>query len=226
MTLFKRERLCRTLKYQFKNSSLLEQALTHRSAGHKNNERLEFLGDSILNFVIAHALYERFPEVSEGQLSRLRAHLVRGEMLAIVAQTIDLGDYLLLGQGELKSGGYRRESILANTLEALFGAIYLDGDFANCQQVILNLYASQLQNEQLELNVKDAKTDLQEYLQRQKLELPNYKLIKVVGEMHEQIFHTSCTINNPNHQTIGEGPTRRKAEQIAAQKMLDWLVAE
>ena len=170
------QKLCRRLDYTFKNDDFLKQALTHCSAGKLNNERLEFLGDSILNFVIANVLYEKFPEQSEGQLSRLRAHLVKGETLAEVALEIGLGDYLFLGQGELKSGGFRRTSILADALEALFASIYLDGGLVMAQQTILYLYHAKLNDKCLNFSLKDSKTQLQEFLQAEKLALPEYNL--------------------------------------------------
>ena len=213
-------RLCRKINYEFKNPALLKQALTHRSAGSQNNERFEFLGDSILNMVISHELFDKFPDQSEGHLSRLRSFLVKGEMLATIALELDLGSYLLLGQGELKSGGFRRASTLADALEALFAAVFLDEGFAACQQVILNLYKTRLEDEALNDNLKDAKTQLQEYLQSKKQSLPEYVLTNVVGEEHEQIFYISCTVKALSLSTKGEGDTRRKAEQIAAKKLL------
>jgi ribonuclease-3 len=212
-------KLCQRLNYVFKNKALLKQALTHRSANAINNERLEFLGDSLLSTVIANALFHRFPQNSEGQLSRSRASLVKGEMLSIIAQEIGLGDFLILGQGELKSGGFRRASILADALEAIFAAIYLDSDFLHCQQVILELFEHRLNNAHLNENLKDYKTQLQEYLQSHKLTLPQYKLTKVEGETHDQIFYITCKVPGLNLTTEGSGSTRRKAEQDAAQKL-------
>lgn len=219
----KLQRLCRRLGYEFNTITHLKQALTHCSAGVMNNERLEFLGDSILSFVIANALFERFPEESEGQLSRLRAFLVKGEMLAKIAMEIELGDYLYLGQGELKSGGFRRASILADALEAVFAAIFLDGGFDSCRQVILDLYETRLNDERLHDNLKDAKTQLQEYLQAQKHALPEYTLTKVEGEEHDQVFHVTCEVTKLHLTTEGNGPNRRTAEQQAAKKLLQKL---
>lgn len=216
-------RIQQRLKYEFKNVALLKQALTHRSANAVNNERFEFLGDSVLSTVIANALFHQFPQNSEGQLSRLRASLVKGEMLSLIAQEIGLGDFLILGQGELKSGGFRRASILADALEAIFGAIYLDSDFLQCQAVILGLYDGRLKDNHLNDNLKDAKTQLQEYLQSKKMPLPQYRLTKVEGDTHEQTFYISCKIQGLNIITEGLGGTRRKAEQEAAKKMFNQL---
>jgi ribonuclease-3 len=217
------QRLCRRLNFTFKNQKLLEQALTHCSAGTRNNERLEFLGDSILSFVIANALFAQFPDQSEGQLSRLRSFLVKGETLAEIALEINLGDYLLLGQGELKSGGFRRSSILADALEAIFAAVFLDGGLSACEQVILDLYEKRLKDKALNDNLKDAKTLLQEYLQAEKHSLPDYVLIKIEGEEHNQLFYVSCTVRELNLTTYGQGANRRKAEQHAAHDLLNLL---
>ncbi len=213
-------RLCRRLDYTFKNIIHLKQALTHCSAGPTNNERFEFLGDSVLSLVIAYALFLQFPYQSEGELSRLRAYLVKGEMLASIALEIELGEYLYLGQGELKSGGFRRASILADALEAIFAAIYLDGGLDACKHVILHLYHSRLNDPHLATNLKDAKTRLQEYLQSKKYTLPEYKLIDIIGEEHDQIFHVMCEVKELHLSTQGKGETRRKAEQAAARILL------
>ncbi|MBA3536300.1 MAG: ribonuclease III [Tatlockia sp.] len=217
------KRLCRRLDYEFKNLNLLKQALTHCSAGSENNERFEFLGDSILSFIISNALFAQFTEQSEGQLSRLRAFLVKGEMLAEIAAEIELGDYLYLGQGELKSGGFRRASILADALEAVIAAVFLDGGIEESQKLILKLYNLRLADKGLNDNLKDAKTLLQEYLQAKKKPLPDYRLSKVEGEEHDQIFHVSCTVTGIKESTIGFGPNRRKAEQHAAIQLLQRL---
>lgn len=214
-------RLCRRLGYEFKIPAFLKQALTHRSASSKNNERFEFLGDSILSMVISHALFERFPDQNEGQLSRLRAHLVKGEMLAKIALELELGDYLYLGQGELKSGGFRRASTLADALEAIFAAIFFDGGFNAAQEIILKLYHSRLDDPDLNDTLKDAKTQLQEYLQSKKSPLPEYTLINVVGDEHEQMFYVQCVVGSQSTQ--GHAETRRKAEQIAAKQLLQKL---
>ncbi|MBA2651195.1 MAG: ribonuclease III [Tatlockia sp.] len=217
------KRLANRLGYTFKNLSFLKQALTHCSAGSENNERFEFLGDSILNFIISDALFTMFPEQSEGQLSRLRAFLVKGEMLAEIAVEIELGDFLYLGQGELKSGGFRRASILADALEAVIAAVFLDGGIAESKKLLLKLYSSRLADECLNNNVKDAKTQLQEFLQAQKKPLPEYKLIKIDGEEHDQIFHISCKVSGIKEASLGYGANRRKAEQHAAIQLLQRL---
>lgn len=215
------QRLQRQLRYQFNHLPYLKQALTHRSAGILNNERLEFLGDSILSFIMAKALYEKFPDMSEGQLSRLRAHLVKGEMIAQVALEIGLGDYLSLGPGELKSGGFRRTSILADALEAVIAAVLLDGGIAACETLIRQLYQTRLEDSQLNDNLKDHKTQLQEYLQSQKKPLPEYKLVKTEGEEHEQLFYVTCHVHGFDLITEGQGDSRRKAEQNAAKTYLE-----
>lgn len=216
-------RLFKQLNYVFNNKNHLRQALTHCSAGLPNNERLEFLGDSILNFVIAHAVFEKFPTQSEGELSRLRAYLVNGDMLAKIALEINLGDSIYLGQGELKSGGFRRASILADALEAIFAAVFLDGGFEASRQTILHLYQTRLDDKQILDNIKDAKTQLQEYVQAQKHPLPKYKLIKTTGDEHNQEFHVVCEISALNITMQAQATTRRKAEQNAAKAILNKL---
>ncbi|RRC98408.1 ribonuclease III [Amphritea balenae] len=215
--------LAKKLGYQFKDSSLIELALTHRSHGKRNNERLEFLGDSILNFVIAEALYNRFPEAKEGQLSRLRALLVKGETLAELAREMKLGDYLRLGSGELKSGGFRRDSILADAVEAIIGAIYMDSDMDTCRPYILDWYKSRLAQTSLEDTQKDSKTRLQEFLQSRRAPLPAYELISVTGEAHKQTFEIRCSVTLLDQPTDGKGNSRRQAEQEAARKALESL---
>ncbi len=217
------QRLSRRLGYEFKTWGLLKRALTHRSAGVENNERYEFLGDSILNFVISSTLFIRFPEQTEGELSRLRSFLVRGEMLAEIANEISLGDYLYLGTGELRSGGFRRASTLADALEAVIAAVFLDGGLVASQELILTLYCSRLDMQGG--NLKDAKTQLQEYLQAHKKPLPIYDLLKIEGEEHEQIFHVVCKISGIKQTAIGRGASRRKAEQDAASLLLQQLKA-
>lgn len=219
----KLEKISRTLSYHFKEKSLLKQALTHRSANPVNNERLEFLGDSALSLVIAQALFEQYPDLSEGKLSRLRSILVRGETLAEIALELNLGDYLILGQGEMKSGGFRRKSILADALEAIFAAIYLDGGFTSVKQVILSLYKTRLASHDLQHSLKDSKTRLQEYLQGLQQPLPLYELLNTTGDEHEQIFHVRCQIPQMKLETIATGLSRRSAEQCAAKAMLDQL---
>ncbi|TAL58454.1 MAG: ribonuclease III [Legionella sp.] len=218
------ERLSRRLGYSFKQPAYLKQALTHRSADSANYERFEFLGDSILSFVIAYELFKRFPQESEGQLSRLRSFLVKGETLAELAKELGLGDYILLGQGELKSGGFRRASILADSLEAIVAAVYLDGGTDSVKEVILNLYRLRLEDPHLNDCLKDAKTQLQEYLQAEKLPLPKYVLTQMDGdEEHEQVFHVTCSIKGISFVAEGHGNNRRKAEQQAAKSFLTYF---
>lgn len=217
-------RLSRRLGHEFKNVALLKQALTHRSADNKNNERLEFVGDAILSYVIAKTLFLHFPEESEGQLSRFRAFLVKGDTLGAIAAELCLGDYLFLGQGELRSGGFRRVSILADALEAVIAAVFLDAGIEAAEQLILKLYVSRIEDvDALKNNIKDYKTLLQELLQAKKQALPQYKLIKLEGEEHEQIFHIACSVKGLETSTQGVGPTRRKAEQEAAELFLSSL---
>lgn len=210
--------------YQFRDTQLLEQALTHRSyARNQNNERLEFLGDSVLSLAISRHIYQRFPGASEGELSRLRASLVKEATLASVAREIGLGDHLRLGSGELKSGGYRRASILADALEAIIGAVYLDADFVQAEAVVLRVYRSRLQDLDIERELKDAKTRLQEYLQARGSDLPTYVVEKTTGKSHNQTFSVSCSIPHLELQSQGSGSSRKKAEQRAAQAILDQL---
>ena len=209
------------LGYQFRNPLLLLAALTHRSKNSDNNERLEFLGDAILGFIIADSLYGRFPAASEGELSRSRSHLVRGDTLAKLAKKLDLGEYLRMGPGELKSGGYRRNSILADALEALIGAIYLDGGIEPAKAFILRNYAETMTAMSLEQVAKDPKTQLQEYLQAHKMDLPVYEILTTSGDAHQQTFSVKCVIDKLNIETRGEGGSRRKAEQSAAKAALD-----
>jgi len=213
--------LMKRLDYQFSDQSLLEQALTHRSCKGKHNERLEFLGDALLGLVIAEALFQQFPATREGDLTRMRSALVKGVTLAEIAQELGLAEYLRLGPGELKSGGARRESILADALEAILGAIYLDSGMAACKTRILQLFASRLSNiapgEQ-----KDSKTRLQEYLQGLRQPLPVYDVIATVGEAHQQTFTVRCTIPGLPPFTA-TGSSRRKAEQDAANMALETI---
>lgn len=219
-------KLCRALKYSFRSENLLLQALTHRSAARDNNERLEFLGDSILSFVISTELYHRFSDIDEGTLSRLRASLVKGDTLAALARDLELGDYLQLGPGELKSGGFRRGSILADALEALFGAIFLDSGIDAVKKVILSLYEERLQKADPAKAHKDPKTRLQEFLQSRNLALPEYEVTNIQGRAHEQRFTVSCTVANLSAPVVAEGNSRRKAEQAAAQLALHRLGCE
>lgn len=213
--------ISRLLGYTFNNESLLVEALTHRSVGSHNNERLEFLGDSVLNFVIAETLFRLFPELREGDLSRLRASLVNGETLAVIARGLNLGDFLNLGSGELKSGGFRRASILADALESIIGAVYCDSDFATCHALILRLFDEKLNNLPQVDTLKDPKTRLQELLQSRQLPLPAYEVLEVTGKAHAQLFLVECRVNELGCVTQGEGSSRRKAEQLAAQRALD-----
>ena len=215
--------LTRALGHDFKNQALLQQALTHRSAGSTNNERLEFLGDAVLGCVISSELYQRYPQADEGELSRLRASLVRRESLARVAQTLDIGLYLHLGAGERKSGGHHRDSILSDAVEALFGAIYLDSSFDVCRTCILTLFSDVLDNLSEVAALKDAKTRLQEHLQSRHLDLPEYRVSEVTGEAHEQFFKVECHVGG-SEPTQGQGKNRRHAEQDAAEKMLTQLL--
>ena len=217
------DRLERKIGYQFNDPDLLKQALTHRSAASKHNERLEFLGDAILNLTIAEALYHQFPRCNEGELSRMRATLVREPTLAQLARQFELGDYLALGAGELKSGGFRRESILADCMEAIIGAMSLDCDLANATQIVRQWYQPLLQQIKPGENQKDAKTRLQEYLQGRHLALPIYNVIAIKGEAHCQTFTVECNVPNMERTFVGNGSSRRKAEQAAAEQILTEL---
>ncbi|MBC7943852.1 MAG: ribonuclease III [Burkholderiales bacterium] len=209
-------RISERLGYSFAQPELLRRALTHRSHNANNNERLEFLGDSVLNCLIADALYQQFPRLSEGELSRLRASLVNQQTLYEVAQSLNLGEHVLLGEGELKSGGFRRPSILADALEAVLAAVFLDGGFARVQQVVHDLFAPLLRGLDPGAILKDPKTVLQEYLQARRIALPQYSVRATRGEAHEQEFQVECTIAELNVQAVGEGMSRRSAEQNAA----------
>ena len=209
-------RLSKQLAYTFKQAALLRQALTHRSHTSPHNERLEFLGDSVLSLAISSKLVHDFPKLTEGDLSRVRAHLVKEPTLAEIAQGLKLGDYLFLGEGELKSGGFRRPSLLADALEAIIGAIYLDGGFAESCRVIETLYEPIIAKLDPKKLSKDPKTQLQEYLQSNKFPLPQYNIIATEGEAHEQHFKLECVIPELEIRAQGEGASRRKAEQEAA----------
>ena len=220
------EALCRQLGYRFHKAELLRQALTHRSHSSPNNERLEFLGDSVLNCVTATRLYHAYGKVAEGDLSRMRAHLVKAATLGEIAISMKLGDYLLLGEGELKSGGFRRPSILADGLEAIFGAIYLDGGFAEAERVINTLYEPLVKELDPKTLGKDPKTLLQEYLQGRKIPLPQYNVIAITGEAHEQHFVMECVIPSLGFSASGKGNSRRSAEQTAAGNVFIKINAE
>lgn len=217
--------LSRSIGHQFEDEELLQLALTHRSYRGANNERLEFLGDAILNFCIAEALYTKYPEAAEGQLSRLRSEQVKGETLAEIAREHKLGEYLILGEGELKSGGNRRDSILADSVEAIIGAIYLDAGFEACRQRILHWYTTRLAALSLAAHAKDPKTQLQELLQGRQQPLPHYEVVKISGQAHSQDFIVACRVSVTSKVTEGRAGSRKMAEKKAAQAMLDHLVA-
>ena len=207
----------RRVGHTFDDMALLELAMTHRSFGGQNNERLEFLGDSIVNFVIAEALFERFPQAREGQLSRLRARLVRGQTLAELAREMEFGECLRLGSGEMKSGGHRRDSILADAVEAVLGAIYLDAGMEVTRTRVLAWYVERLESLDLQDTQKDPKTRLQEFLQSRQSPLPRYEVVSVEGEAHDQTFTVECHVELLATHTLGTGPSRRHAEQQAAE---------
>lgn len=212
--------LCDKLGYHFNDKGLLYSALTHRSVDANNNERLEFLGDSIVNFLIAEALFHRFPKAKEGHLSRLRASLVKGETLAELAQELELGGYLSLGPGESKTGGHRRSSILADAIEAIIAAIYFDSDLETCRKLVLTWFESRLAKTSLDQNLKDPKTQLQEFLQGKKYPLPTYNIVKAEGEAHKQTFYIECVVEGISYTSEGVGSSRRRAEQEAAEIFL------
>src|SRR3984957_18967008 len=208
------------LEYEPRDPSLFVAALTHRSAPGRNNERLEFLGDAVLNLAVARHLYVAFPDASEGDLSRLRARVVSAEPLAEVAAAIGLGDELQLGSGELKTGGFRRQSILADALEAVCGAVFLDGGLEAAQKVIEALFGPRVAALPAPASLKDAKTRLQEYLQSRGLSLPRYSVDRTEGEAHEQTFHVICDVPEIGRRADGSGSSRRRAEQEAAEHIL------
>lgn len=214
------ERLYRDLEYHFSDVELLALALTHRSKSAANYERLEFLGDSILGFVVAQWLYRQFPDASEGTLSRMRASVVRKERLVDVARRIGLSDWLLLGEGEQRSGGFQRDSILADSLEAVIGAIQLDANLDAARQFIMHHFDSILSEISPDTVRKDPKTRLQEALQRRGLPVPNYSIISVAGPAHEQLFEVACEVAGEPEVFTAVGPSRRRAEQTAAKKAL------
>jgi len=218
------DQLIRAIGYTFNDRSILEVALTHRSVGSHNNERLEFLGDAILGFVIADYLYRTFTSASEGELSRLRSTLVKGESLAEIAKGLELGSYLNLGIGELKSGGQSRASILADSLEAVLAAIYLDGGYEAAKSVILALFSRRLKSLDIDSQRKDPKTRLQEYLQAQKIPLAIYSVIGIEGEQHDQHFTVLCRVDKLEKETKGTGGSRKQAEQDAAKSLLKQII--
>lgn len=210
------EELEQRLGYSFHKPDLLNQALTHRSFGAVNNERLEFLGDAILNFIIAKELYQRFPSAREGQLSRLRARLVRRQTLAEVAREMSIGDHLIMGSGELKSGGFNRDSILSDSLEAIIGAMYLDSDIGRTEECVTSWFFARLDALSLKTSQKDSKSRLQEFLQARQHDLPEYVVVDIKGAAHQQKFRVECRAALLDEPVIGEGSSRRVAEQNAA----------
>jgi len=208
------------------STALIEQALTHRSAGPVNNERLEFLGDALLGFAIAEVLLQRFPDASEGELTRRRATLVNREALATIARSLELGDFLRLDPGALRSGGHARDSVLSDALEALIGAIYLDQGFRCAREMILNVFAEALSDVARRDVGKDPKTRLQEWLQARRLALPEYEVTAVTGEQHAQSFQVRCRLPDDGRTCFGEGSSRRRAEQQSAETMLALLVEQ
>lgn len=217
------QRIQQRIGYQFNDIALLQQALTHRSYAAVNNERLEFLGDALLSATISEHLYRHFPDVKEGILSRLRASLVKGETLAELALEFNLSDYLIMGSGELKSGGFRRKSILADTIEALIGAIFLDSDMETCQQNILSWFASRLQGLSVDDQLKDPKTALQELMQAKKLSLPVYTVANIEGASHQQSFTVNCRVALLDADVQATASSRRQAEKNAAQIALQQI---
>lgn len=215
------QQLSKRLGYQFNQPLLLEQALTHRSAKGHHNERLEFLGDSVLGFVIAEVLYLKFPQSSEGELTRMRSSLVKGVTLADLAREFNLGDYLILGPGELKSGGFRRDSILEDAIEAIIGAIFLDANIDTAKQIILTWFNDRLAIINPAQEQKDPKSLLQEYLQGRKLALPLYEVIQITGQSHQQEFTVRCWCEKLELEVTTRGASRRKAEQEAAEQLLE-----
>ena len=218
--------LTRRIDYDFTDPELLERALTHSSKSTENNERLEFLGDSVLNFVISATLYERYPGVAEGELTRVRAGLVKKETLAQLARQLQLGDFLRLGTGELRSGGFSRDSILADALEAIFGAVFRDGGIDGARTVVLRLYDELLEQVTPETVIKDSKTQLQEYLQSHALATPVYNVVEVSGKAHSQHFRVECVVSILEQPVEGSGKSRRAAEQEAAAKALELMEAQ
>jgi ribonuclease-3 len=216
-------KLEKAIDYKFDDEALLETALTHRSIGSGNNERLEYLGDAALGFIIADAIFKKFPKATEGELTRIRSSLVKGETLAELARDLSLGEYIKLGSGEMKSGGWRRDSILANTLEAIIGAVYLDSDMEACRRCVVSLYNKLLTEVSPDNLNKDSKTSLQELLQSRRMELPVYHVLSENGDAHERIFTIECSIKDQDISVQAEGHSKRIAEQVAAEKALSVL---
>jgi len=217
----KLQRLQATLGYEFAQLNYLRQALTHRSAGARNNERLEFLGDAILGFEVAEILYHRHPDAAEGQLSRARAQLVKRETLAFIARKLKLSECLILGSGELASGGQNRDSILSDAVEAIIAAVYMDGGMEQARALVRRILGELIDKSAPGEQLKDNKTRLQEYLQSKRLDLPSYEVLSVSGEAHEQRFLVQCQIPSLRIKTTATALSRRKAEQQAASNMLD-----
>jgi ribonuclease-3 len=217
----KLDALMRKLNYDFKDPKILTLALTHRSKGSKNYERLEFLGDSILGFVVADWLYLNFPSMAEGKLSRMRSSLVRKETLAIVARELSLSDYLILGEGELKSGGFNRDSILSDPVESIIGALYLDAGFAAASQFIHTNFKGQFDGISEKSTFKDAKSKLQEAMQKQSYDLPSYDIVEALGEQHDQHFTVECELTDLSIREQATAKSRRGAEQAAAERVLE-----
>ena len=215
------KKLQKNISYQFSDIELLTKALTHRSVSKQNNERLEFLGDSVLGSIISEELYSRHSNIDEGQLSRLRSHLVRGNTLANLAKKLDISENLRLGQGELKRGGFRRESILADTFEAILGAIFLDSDYLTVKKVVLNLFSDLLNEVKSEESLKDFKTQLQEMLQKKGYDLPKYELIQTKGKDHNAIFYVSCHVEALKIKVEKNAKSIKRAEQACAKSILE-----
>lgn len=213
------------LGYECSDEKLLESALTHRSAGGAHNERLEYLGDAVLNCVVAMLVFREFAAADEGDLSRFRASLVSGESLAVIGAELGIGDRLHLGSGELKSGGFRRKSILADGFEAILGAIYLDGGFAAAESVITRIFVPKLAQLPSAVELKDPKTRLQEALQARGMPIPTYIVESITGKAHEQVFRVSCLADSLQLAAVGEGASRRAAEQEAARSLLTQMAA-
>ncbi len=220
------ESFCLRIGHRFSDINLLRRALTHRSHGAAHNERLEYLGDSVLNCAIALELYHKFPELTEGELSRLRASLVNQQSLCVVARQFGFGERILLGEGEIKSGGFRRPSILADAVEAVVGAALLDGGFDTALVVVRTLFADPLATVDPRTTDKDPKTLLQEYLQSRRIALPQYAVVATRGEAHEHVFQVECLIPNLNIRSVGEGNSRRSAEQHAAKQAYELAIRE
>ncbi|PCH53268.1 MAG: ribonuclease III [Cellvibrionales bacterium] len=218
------QRLLGRIGHNFSDARLFEQALTHRSYSAKNNERLEFLGDAVLGVVISDILYSRFKNAREGELSQLRASLVKGITLAEVARELGIAEHLRLGSGEMKSGGARRDTILADAMEAVIGAIFLDSGLDTCRDRIEHWFGARLDDLSVETINKDAKTSLQEYLQGLGRALPEYQVIETMGDAHAQLFTVECMLSDTKQRGVGQGSSRKKAEQLAATNILDQII--